>query len=62
MKTPRPTRKDRLEAAGYTYVAGWLPNDETITLGRLIEAHRSDVERIAETKPPRGRPKRETKE
>lgn len=56
MTTPRTSKRQRLEAAGYRHVAGWLPEDEARWVAPLIDAHAAEVDRIAETSKPSGRP------
>ena len=57
--TPRTTKRQRLEAAGYRHVSGWLPADtgDYREVVAAIEQHAAEVERIAETRKPSGRPK-----
>lgn len=59
--TPRNTKRQRLESAGYTFKSGWLPigNPAARMFGQQVEMHRDDVERIAETGKPSGRPKKQ---
>jgi len=60
--TPRNTKRQRLEAAGYGFVpGGWLPFPLPQCANDFIAAidqHAEEVERIAETRKPSGRPKK----
>lgn len=58
--TPRNTKRQRLEAAGYRHVSGWLPagSGDYREVVAAIEQHAEDVGRIAETRKPSGRPKK----
>jgi hypothetical protein len=57
MPTPRTTKSQRLETAGYRHVSGWLPAERAEEIKMEIAAHINDVERIGETLKPSGRPK-----
>lgn len=57
--TPRNTKRQRLEAAGYIHVAGWLPTMKALVVEANIASHREEVHRIAETHKSSGRPKAE---
>jgi hypothetical protein len=57
-RTAKSTRRDRLEAAGFRFVSGWLPADRAEAIGREIERQAADAERIAEAPKPQGRPRR----
>ena len=64
MTSLRNTRRQRLEAAGWTYVAGWLPPEHgkwAEDTKRGIAAHAPEADRIAATARQPGRPKGEGK-
>lgn len=63
MTAHRNTRRQRLEAAGWTYIAGWLPGDwhTTGVIESEIERHAAEADRIAATARQPGRPKGEGK-
>lgn len=57
-QTPRNTKRQRLEAAGYRHVSGWLPAARADWVEAEIAEHAEKAERIAETRKPSGRPKK----
>lgn len=56
--TPRNTKRQRLEAAGWRHVSGWLPAHIASEVRMEIAIAEAEVERIAETRKPSGRPKK----
>jgi hypothetical protein len=57
---PKSTKPSRLEAAGWVYVAGWLPGgsaDATI-IEQTIKHYAPQAKRIAAESRPMGRPKK----
>lgn len=59
MKPPSTTRRERLEAAGWTWVAGWMPpalRDDAAAALAAIEAHAADMEKVGRAPRRRGRP------
>lgn len=56
--TDRKTHKRRLEAAGYTFVSGWLPATVAVMVDAMIKQHLKDVARISSKSLPRGRSKK----
>lgn len=57
--TPNTTKRQRLESAGYRHVAGWVPQAYAVKVEYQIAAHAEDVQRIAETSKPSGRPRKQ---
>lgn len=57
--TPRNTKRQRLERAGWLHVSGWLPRAEAEPVAERIDAHASEAERIGESgQERRGRPRK----
>jgi len=67
--TPRNTKRQRLEAAGWRHVSGWIPPDAVatdmavgVTLIELVQntiiLSADEAEIIATTRKPSGRPKK----
>jgi hypothetical protein len=61
--TPARTAHARLTAAGWRYVAGWLPPEIewTPAVQDVMALFEDEAARIANTPTPRGRPKKEPK-
>lgn len=58
--TPRNTKRQRLEAAGYRCLKDvWVPEAEAARVEQIAAEHAADVARIAETRKPSGRPKKD---
>jgi hypothetical protein len=49
------TRHNRISAAGYSYVSGWLPDHIADQVQKMLTDHADDIERAAATAPKRGR-------
>jgi hypothetical protein len=60
--TDRKVKAQRLEAAGYSHVAGWLPASRAARIAAEIAAHAAEAERIAETPGTPGRPRKSNDE
>lgn len=62
MTTPRNTKRQRLERAGWQHVAGWLPRDEAEAVQNMMRKHAPHAEQIGTTgQAHRGRPRGDEK-
>lgn len=56
--TPRTTKRQRLETAGYRHVSGWVSIADADEVAAMVEYHAEDVQRIGETLKKSGRPRK----
>lgn len=60
MTTPRNTKRQRLERAGWRYVSGWLPADEAQDVAVMLKKREPVAEKIGASGPRRrGRPRKD---